>query len=493
MSSKRSDMQKPETPLEFADSVSDSSEDRIFHLFMDDLPAVAIAANQSDSLMTGKTRVSGLSRKGKKTDEVRKSFHNDEAAIYEQVHRNGENLFLRYDKKSESITYTPTADDIIPLEVWDNELTMVGLSDGAIDYGSEAELLGEINKFIEKYLDIDEDYRRFACYYILLSWVYDRFYSLPYLRAIGDFGVGKSRFLDVVGGICYRSMNLSGAVSSAAMFRIINKWGGTLIFDEADFQLSNEKAEIIKILNSGFEKNRSVARVNMGDLSKIDYYNVFCPKIIATRKRFDDKALESRCLTITMKPTIRMDIPSSLGEEYLREQNQLRAKLLMYRLKHLDRIDPEMSIKIELEGIEPRLRQISSPFGVLLMNNKELFDEFKVFIRKHQDELIEQRGDSLAGEVVYALFELFRSSGSQTRRIPGGGGTNVIPVTSRMVGTKVDQDSTSVGKILKELGLGTVRGSIGGEMQRWVIYDEHIFKLLEQRYLPPDWNTQHKG
>ena len=42
-------------------------------------------------------------------------------------------------------------------------------------------------------------------------------------------------------------------------------------------------------------------------------YNVFSPKILATRKAFADVALESRCITERVRPKDRKDIPSSFA------------------------------------------------------------------------------------------------------------------------------------------------------------------------------------
>jgi predicted DNA-binding transcriptional regulator AlpA len=46
-------------------------------------------------------------------------------------------------------------------------------------------------------------------------------------------------------------MFVSGASTVSPMFRIIDAFRGTLILDESDFRFSDEKAEIVKILNNG--------------------------------------------------------------------------------------------------------------------------------------------------------------------------------------------------------------------------------------------------
>ena len=61
-------------------------------------------------------------------------------------------------------------------------------------------------------------------------------------------GTGKTRFLSVVGNLCYQSMIAGGSVSLSALFRTLDNVRGTFVFDEADFQSSEMWNEIIKIL-----------------------------------------------------------------------------------------------------------------------------------------------------------------------------------------------------------------------------------------------------
>jgi energy-coupling factor transporter ATP-binding protein EcfA2 len=56
-------------------------------------------------------------------------------------------------------------------------------------------------------------------------------WRVGYLRIIGDYGSGKSRLLKVL-NICYKSIYTSGNASEAPIFRLMHKYGGTLIIDE---------------------------------------------------------------------------------------------------------------------------------------------------------------------------------------------------------------------------------------------------------------------
>src|ERR1041385_8692004 len=188
-----------------------------------------------------------------------------------------------------------------------------------LEYGTQAELVSEIIAFIHRYVDVSPLFETIASYYVLLSWVYDGFNELPYLRLRGDPGCGKTRFLLTVGSLCYKPMFASGASTVSPLFRILDAFRGTLIIDEGDFRLSDERAEIVKILNNGNSKGFPVLR---SEASKNKEFNprastVFGPKLVATRGFFEDKALESRCLTEEMgQRRLREDIPISLLASY---------------------------------------------------------------------------------------------------------------------------------------------------------------------------------
>ena len=132
-----------------------------------------------------------------------------------------------------------------------------------------------------------------------MSWVFDGFNQLPYFRKVGDFGTGKTRFLTVIGSVCYKPIFASGSSSTAAIFHILDTFRGTLILDEADFRYSDEKADLTKVLNNGFTNGYPVLRCAFNKNKEFDPvgYQVYGCKILASRKHFDDPALESRFIT----------------------------------------------------------------------------------------------------------------------------------------------------------------------------------------------------
>lgn len=274
----------------------------------------------------------------------------------------------------------------------------------AAAYENEEEILKEIQTFIHTYLDISEVFEQIATYYVLFTWMFDRFNEVPYLRAIGDFGSGKSRFIQAIGILCYKPVFTGGATTPSPIFRIVNEVHGTLIIDEADFKFSDMTSEIVKILNTGYQRGMPVLRSEGKGTFEVKAYDVFCPKIVATRETFSDKALESRFLVEEMGAgKLRADVPRTLEESFYKEAELIRNKLLMWRLKNYF-LPLEKRTEV-IEGIHPRLNQIVIPL-LSIIKDESIREHLKTFIIKYNSELTADRGLSWESDIVFAVLKL---------------------------------------------------------------------------------------
>ncbi len=254
-----------------------------------------------------------------------------------------------------------------------------------VEYGSQEKLIADIRSFIHRYVELDSEFELFASYYVLFTWLHDAFNEVPYLRVRGDYGTGKTRFLQTVGSICYRPMFASGASTISPVFHMLDRFGGTLIIDEADFRLSDEKAEMVKILNNGIIHGMPVLRANLSRQREFEprAFQVFGPKIVATRGGYEDKGLDSRFITAEMRcRKVRADIPLNLPAEHEAEARELRNKLLMHRFHNRGRcrLDPGLADP----SIEPRLNQMLVPL-LSVVENAEVRDALRGVAHRHHD------------------------------------------------------------------------------------------------------------
>ncbi len=286
------------------------------------------------------------------------------------------------------------------------ESGVVRFSSRAEPYGDVAALVQEIRSFIHRYVDLSETFEHIAAYYVLFTWVYDAFNELPYLRVRGDYGSGKTRFLSIVGAIAYKPIFGSGASTVSPIFHLLEQFGGTLVIDEADFRFSDEKADLVKILNNGNVRGFPVLRamtLKSGEISPRAFH-VFGPKIIASRGVYDDKALESRFITEEMgaRP-LRRDIPINLPKEAETEAQALRNKLLMYRFHNRSSLYARADL-ID-RSIDARLHQVFVPL-LSVIDDETVCSMVIDHARDHHERRRIERADSIEARVLTILRHL---------------------------------------------------------------------------------------
>ncbi|MHB8256618.1 MAG: hypothetical protein ACYDHY_14460 [Acidiferrobacterales bacterium] len=275
------------------------------------------------------------------------------------------------------------------------------------EYGTEEDLIRDIEHFIHRYVDVSPIFEKIAGYYVLFSWIFDGFNELPYLRLRGDYGSGKTRFLLTVGSLCYKPVFASGASTVSPIFHILDAFRGTLIIDEGDFRFSDEKAEIVKILNNGNVKGFPVLRTEVSANREFNprAFDVYGPKLVATRGYYDDRALESRFLTEEMgQHRLRDDIPINLPSAYKDDALTLRNKLLLFRFRNLGK-------KKAVEGyvdraIEPRLNQMFVPL-MSIIDDAQLRNELHDIARRYHSDMVADRGMDIEAQVLEVIRDIY--------------------------------------------------------------------------------------
>jgi len=308
--------------------------------------------------------------------------------------------------------------------------------------------------------------------YIFMTWFFNLFDSIPYIKFTGDFGTGKSTALKVLGSMCYRSVNMAGAVTAAPIFRMIKKVKGTFLIDEADFRKSDFSNDIIKILNCGYQKGFSVVRI--GSSREPETFDVFCPKIIGTRSQFDDTALESRCFTTVMKPMKPEGLLPTHSFTFKEQTEIVRNQLLYLRLTMFENDmgsnihDRKFKIKMD-SNWEPRIQQIADP--LLIMTPEEYKEQIYEFIELANTKFLSDRKDTIE-EVIYDCVN---------------SATNDNPLEYKCKLTEVyrhlDKPEKKRYPVRK---IGAIMRNLGFELQKkndglWVYWDDNISIELQSR------------
>ena len=393
------------------------------------------------------------------------SFKNKEV-ILDTIISNNKTVFTIFNRKTKKIekqnNFVANGIRYLPLRIDSNLIktwTLL-LPSNVADYWNKEQLIKDIEDYIYYYVDIPNEYKTICTYYILLTYLYENFSEVPYLRVLWDYGSWKSRLLKVISSVCYNAIMTTWGTSLSALFRTINNVKGTLMLDEADFGFSWTQSEIIKLLNNGYQKWFPLMRSDW-DRFDVNTYEVFWPKIIWWRLEFHDKATESRCLTNVMKKSNRDDIPTWLNDNFDERAKKLRNKLLQFRYDYFDKIN----IRFEkIEWVEPRLSQIINPILSLVDNittEKLILNSLK----NKQNEIREDRKNSIFWGVLKYL----------KNNCQGRSEFNFWDILNSLDGTDWKHNIThrKLWSILKQNKLKTIRKNT------WMVlpYDDNMKEL----------------
>lgn len=304
---------------------------------------------------------------------------------------------------------TDTGERLVPYAASNNLIRhgCVQLPGAPVVHGRKADLLADIEAYLNRYVDLSPLFAKITAHYVLLSWVHDAFNELPYLRFAGDYGSGKTRALIAVGSIVYRGFFASGASTVSPIFHVLDTFGGTLVLDEADLRFSDKSADLVKILNNGTVKGLPVLRTLQNRNKEFNpaAFTVFGPKIVAMRGSFRDDALESRFLTETMgERPLRPDIPIHLPHTLKTEALALRNRLLHYRLTELAKT-ASLPDRI-VQGIGPRLNQTALSL-LSLVDDEDTRSDIAALLRAQHSHLARTRASRTDARVLRALSEVF--------------------------------------------------------------------------------------
>jgi hypothetical protein len=311
------------------------------------------------------------------------------------------------------------------------------------------ELVAEVMVFIQRWADVPEEWLEPLAIYVLMTWVFDRFSAIPYLRFLGEYATGKTRMLQVVVVLCYRALAVSGNITGAALFRSIDLIRGTLAIDEADFKSSAEWSDIIKVLNNGYTPGLPVIRCDGGGTFEPQPFCVYGPKIISTRHRFDDPAVESRCITFeTQERRVDARIPLQLPISFYEEARALRNKLLGWRFDNFEYIEPHDSM---LRHLDSRIAQVGASLLAVAPDKETIITFLNSYAQSTKEdspkEIVRQILAETKGKVSVAEV-----TEKTNQRLKGSG---LSELTHK-----------AVGSIVRSLGYRTRRRSTGYVIER---------------------------
>lgn len=150
-----------------------------------------------------------------------------------------------------------------------------------VEKSAGTELIEGLEKWIAGYMFLtDPSIALVVALWAVGSWVFDRFYTWPYLAITAQVkGAGKTQMLEILARVC-RNAELGSGSSPAYILRKLDALGGhmTLLMDEAESTSSERKGFMSEVLNSGYRKGQAIGKTVGG---KPVTFPSYCPKAFA--------------------------------------------------------------------------------------------------------------------------------------------------------------------------------------------------------------------
>jgi putative DNA primase/helicase len=141
---------------------------------------------------------------------------------------------------------------------------------------------------------------------------------------------GKTTTLDVLAELVASPFSTSN-ISAAAVFRVVEKFGPTLLIDEADAFLP-ERDELRGILNDGHKRGGQTVRL-VGDDHEPRLFSTFSPAAIAMIGRLSD-TLADRAVNVRLRRKRPNEPVQLFRSNRIADLHELRQKMARWALDH---------------------------------------------------------------------------------------------------------------------------------------------------------------
>ncbi len=204
------------------------------------------------------------------------------------------------------------------------------------------ELLDEVRSTINAYMALPAHADIAVPLWIAHTHCVDAFIHSPRLNGFApEKGCGKTHLLDVTATMTPKSVRVEN-LSTAVLFRLIDKYQPTLLIDECDSHLRDNE-ELRGALNSGHKRGGVVMRCE-GDGNEVRQFKVFSPVALAGIGELPG-TLKDRSIIIRLKRAMKGEIQRKFDMRHIDAEQVLCRKLARWCRDHypqIKRIDPVM-------------------------------------------------------------------------------------------------------------------------------------------------------
>jgi hypothetical protein len=211
----------------------------------------------------------------------------------------------------------------VPIARDNQTIRYVCLPSGIKPYGSVHSLLMQIRSILSTCLDLGEHLGDLLATFVLSTWFIDQLPVAPYVALVGLPRSGKSTALSVLSLLCRRAL-LTADITSAAFYNVCDRLTPTLLLDETG--TVGERKVLFHLLRTGTTRGLTAFRNQRA-------FRTFGAKVISWIQLPTDEALNSRCITIAMQESLRVDLKKPTDPDIVAAADELQKQLLQFRLE----------------------------------------------------------------------------------------------------------------------------------------------------------------
>jgi hypothetical protein len=342
-----------------------------------------------------------------------------------------------------------------------------------------AQLLDEVATAIRSYV-VMSDYERDICaLWIVHSYLIGHFMISPKLSVRSTVrNCGKTTLLDVLSHLVFRAW-VTGSITKAALFRVIDKWHPTLLIDEVDSFVGDDE-ELRGILNHSHRYDGTVTRT-VGDDHEPRKFSVYAAVALSGIGGLA-ATLADRSVTAALKRRRPSETITQLRLGRMGHLHALRRRIVRWVADYEERIgecDPEMP-----NGLYNRE---ADNWTVLLAVADEAGGKWPERARKAAEAAHVAAADDDASRLEQLLADIRKVSTGKDE-MPSGAlvgalvGLDGRPWADLGKGRKLT--TNRLASMLRPLSLTTENIRIGDKVLKGYVF-KHFMEAFE-RYLPPE-------
>lgn len=235
-----------------------------------------------------------------------------------------------------------------------------------------AKLMEEIEEILKTiYYFTDRNIPKVLALWIYGTYFYNLFSAYPYIEITGRKGSGKST-IDSILTMLSLNGRMSTHTTGAAIYRMLNLVGGTIVLDEMESvsdKNKNDASDMGPILKGGYKLSPSkIWRMNM-EAGEAQAFEIYGPKVISSINGLDH-VLRDRSILVTTKPAPSrkrdglIDVSLYAKGSRLQEIRSLTSRCAISAMTHFMRVE-ERFREIQFESEANRLGELMLPLSTM--------------------------------------------------------------------------------------------------------------------------------